>query len=58
MKCYFCDRESIGEFRIIIDCDVVHDGDDWQNIPLYSTEPLCMEHKEAHDNNELYERRE
>lgn len=49
MKCYFCDKIAKEQKKIVVDVDPCHDGEDWWNAPLYSTEWLCEDHLDMDD---------
>lgn len=53
-SCHFCKKPAVTIQRIPIDADVVHDGDEYEMMPLYGNVGLCQEHFEAWEDGELY----
>jgi len=52
-KCYFCNQITHRSYRIAVDAEADHDGDNWYTSIIYDTVPLCREHLEAYENGDL-----
>jgi hypothetical protein len=46
-KCHYCNNEGTITARVVVDADVVHDGDDWAVTALKSDVLVCENCAEA-----------